>query len=188
MIRTHLLMMVTLLCFSCEKTKKLSNSDLAWNPYEIGDKLVFQSNNGEEHTLEIKTIERSDDKTNPYAGDFSGKLEQEIIYCSSSEDVDNDERILTAIGRTSSDDTFIHLKLDIPDTQFPGSLYLLSDLDNRQVESLTVEGTNYTDVLVLTPENVEMEVQGVTVEKVYWSKGSGYVRYDMSDGTVWSLK
>jgi len=65
---------------------------------------------------------------------------------------------------------------------------LLSDLNNRQVVSQTIEGTNYTDVLVLTPENVEMEVQGVTVEKVYWSKASGYVRYEMSGGTVWSLK
>ncbi len=188
MIRATLFMVATLLCFSCAKTKKLSNSDLAWNPYEVGDKLIFQSNNGDEHTLEIKTIERSDDKTNPYAGDFSGKLEQEIIYCSSSEDPTNDERILTAIGKTSSDDTFIHLNLDIPNTQFPGGLYLLSDLENRQVESLTIEGNSYSDVLVLTPENVEMEIQGITVEKVYWSKSSGYIRYDMSDGTVWSLK
>jgi hypothetical protein len=42
--------------FSC-KSYELSEGDLAWQPYKVGDLLVFGSNKGDIDTVTIKSIE-----------------------------------------------------------------------------------------------------------------------------------
>jgi hypothetical protein len=48
-----------LLQFSCGTKYKLNSNSFDWQPYKIGDKLVFESNTDEIDTIFVKDIERN---------------------------------------------------------------------------------------------------------------------------------
>src|SRR5690554_6254177 len=51
--------------FTSCRTDRLSKEDLEWQPYKVGDSLVFESNKGESKTIVIKNIESHINPTDP---------------------------------------------------------------------------------------------------------------------------
>src|SRR5688572_8350026 len=57
-MKPYLLLLISSIFLACGKTHKLSSSDLAFNPYKKGDKLIFQSNNSVFDTVVVTEIVR----------------------------------------------------------------------------------------------------------------------------------
>lgn len=185
-------MVGTLLICSCGKRTSLNESDLDWQPYEVGDSLVFESNRNESFTLVIKKISRYHSVTDPLdlIPDRTEHLSVFAQYSlinpwisSIGDSVFHQDTELLELN-AGLDKSSLDLKLKIEDSWFYGNAWFdISDY----VKMNTKELFGFNDVLVIEDEIGEYKDRENHVERLYWSKDYGYVRYELKNGYYWEL-
>jgi len=190
----YLLLLSTLLFLFACKSYQLSQSDLAWNPYNVNDRLIFKSNTGKMDTILIQKIDRSTSKNEQYSP-TSGTSEQMAVLArvrvpynldTGETQLMDGHPIFALIADKGG--AMANMMLDVQNTIFPNSVISIKELEKKQVISKKIGGKIYNDLIVLKPSNTYPE-KGATryTDVLYWSKSKGYVRFDVSAEEYWEL-
>jgi hypothetical protein len=181
------------LLFSCGKTTSLENEDLNWQPYQIGDSLEFTSSKGERFSLVIDTITRNHSVTDPLDIIPNRTENCRVIgvyslinpWVSTIGDTVTEQSTPLLNLNSGLEQPSIRFYLIIEDSWFYGiSWFEIRVLNNKKCSQFST----YNDVLVfedLTGEYRERENQ---IERFYWSKEFGYIRYELKEGYFWQLE
>lgn len=177
--------------FGCSPTYKLNKEDLEWNPYEGGEILIFQSNKDDIDTIFIKEVKKESVPVDPLAI-FQKYYEVLDVYVKHSNPTpihehNYVENSFLNIAATSDKNTIIDFDLAAKNSSFYASSYYKKDIDMLPVRKLVTKKFTYNDVIILEPQSLEYYERDEFITAVYWSKGNGYVRYDLKNGVFWEL-
>lgn len=161
--------------FSC-KTYKLSKNDLEWQPYKIGDTLIFESNQFETDTIVIKTIEIHSAAVGPL--DIFPNIIQ-TLYVSGCEGGSILEMEASNKGVLI---TFSLNELGNDFTKYPTTVFEIKKLIKMQAE----ENTNYKIKAEEYYDN--MKKYQYDLQYFYWSKNYGYLSFEFKNNYLWRLK
>jgi len=173
---------------SCSK-RKLAKEDIMWNPYQVGNELVFVNDKGDQQTFFISEIETVKIRNNPYAGTLSGTRENQLTYIDTTKlSTTPKEHVFLAIGKDRERSTWISFVLNLPNVIDANHTVTIDELTKMTPRQMTVKNKLYKDVLELHPVNQGGTLAFPEIRKICWSKANGYVQYELSNGEVWSLK
>jgi hypothetical protein len=165
---------------------------MEWQPYKVGDRLEFKSNRNESYTIVIEKISRHHSVTDPLdiipdkTEDLSvfGKYSLINPWVSTIGDsvFHKDTELLhmsSGIERSN-----LYLKLIIEDSWFYGDSWLdISELEKKSC----IDSFGFNDLLVFEDKIGEYKHRDNHIERFYWSKEFGYIRYELKDGYFWEL-
>jgi hypothetical protein len=190
-MRTFLLTIIIFLLLSCGKTYRLSKTDVQFNPYKVGDTLIFQANSLLFDTVIVTKIVRL---TVALGYPFSGN---------------NDK------GEGLS--VIVDHKVSRPDS-FPGrqtgSIFTIDnyrkgsyiqfwftghakreaisnslfarDLDTIKASFHSTKAGDFDDVIVIKADTVYPNIFD-RLSKIYWSRQFGYIRLEVNEALLWEL-
>lgn len=169
----------------------LTEQEIKWIPYKKGEILVFKSSNQELDSFKITGI------TSSYLYD-NEILEVKCQYLEKSLDtygnLDTVNSFLIALTAEKDNQSVFTLNLNRKFARFtPFVAKRLSLLDSMQVTSIEVNNRIFNDVLIFEPDNSNPEYlnyaeDSIFVNKVYWSKSYGLIKFDLSNNkTSWHL-
>ncbi|MBA3985244.1 MAG: hypothetical protein H0X63_01380 [Flavobacteriales bacterium] len=163
--------------FTSCRTDRLSKEDLEWQPYKVGDSLVFGSNKGESKTIVVKSVERHINPTDPL-DIFPDRVETLFVIGKSNSHIDllkiSKGRIWFSIKRLNKN-TLLH----------PNTIYNIDEIQKMDRELVSnkkvykIEAIQYSDNLKEFPFDLSY---------IYWSKEYGYAKFEYEDGYEWTLK
>lgn len=167
---------LTLLCellmMSSCTTYRLSKKDLAWQPYEEGDTLIFQSSAGVLDTVAIKSVEKYTNPEDPLC-----------IIC------DWNQSLFVSGARTILDmhtskwGTSLHFILHLEEDTFR---YSSLSIKTSQLSNLKSEERH---IYKLIPKQADAnESFPSDLGCIYWSKKLGYIELEYKNGFKWTLK
>jgi len=177
-----------LIIFTSCANYSLSSEELKWNPYNVGDELVFVDNKGAMMNLKITSLDRNVSKINPYAGNFSGKYEQLIVNYLFINGPDRELHTLLAIGKDPKGRGFFNPTLEIPRIIHQSNPFSFDELQRKAKTQLTVRGKTYYDVLIFNPTTPTETLAIPHITKLYWSISKGCVKFVLSNNTIWELQ
>ena len=172
MKRIMILLAIVFMLFSC-RTYKLSKSDLEWQPYKKGDRLVFESNKGELDTIQIENIESHINSDDPLAV-LPDKLQTLFV-------VEKRSFLEMEAGEKGS---YIHftIRLGKNNLKYPGVVQRIKEMNELNVDEngrYVIETKEYYD---------NMKDRSFDLRYIYWSKEYGYLGLEFKDNYIWSLK
>lgn len=184
------LMTMVLMLFSC-KTYKLSKSDLEWQPYKIGDKLVFESNKGELDTIKVENIEVHTGADDPLAV-LPNKIQTLFVsglyYHKPKKDIMGRMFNTTFCNviemRANSSGSFIEftIRLGENELKYPSVVQRIKEMNKLNVDEngrYVIEAKEYYD---------NMKDRPFDLRYIYWSKEYGYLGLEFKDNYIWALK
>lgn len=184
------LITMVLMLFSC-KRYKLSKSDLEWQPYKIGDKLVFESNKGELDTIKVENIEVHTGADDPLAV-LPNKIQTLFVsglyYHKPKKDIMGRMFNTTFCNviemRANSSGSFIEftIRLGENELKYPGVVQSIKEMS----ELSTDESGKYIIKAVESRDN--MKDRSFDLRYIYWSKEYGYLGLEFKDNYIWALK
>ncbi len=178
--------LLVVLFASCKMNYRLSKEDMSRIPYRVNDKLTFFDEEGRTYLLIINKEEKQTSRVNPYAGILSKTTESYVLYFraeGSPEDL-----ILLALGKKQDNRTFINFFFEYPGHLTPHRPIYLDELDQLPVQEKVIFGKRYKDLILLPESDYQTEVDLPIIRNVLWSKASGIVRFENSDGKVFILR
>ena len=187
-----LVLTIALLFFlSCGETYKLSKTDLRFNPYKVGDKLIFQSNTLIFDTVTIVDIVR---QTVGLGRPFDGKKERgEGLSVIVEHSVTNPDSFP---GRKQGSIFMMHnySKGSYVDYWFTGHIkreaisnpFYVRDLDTLKTFSYSTKAGHFDDVILIKSDTVYPNIFD-RLSKIYWSKKVGYIKIEVNDTLQWEL-
>lgn len=166
------LLAIALSMFSC-KTYKLSKSDLEWQPYKVGDKLVFKSNKDEMDTIQIKSVEIHNAENDPLAL-FPSILQSLYV-------IDNKREILELSSSKPGSNILFSIKLGKNNLKYPSTILSIKEMSILETKNgkYIIEATEFYD---------NMKDVSFDLRYIYWSKEFGYLGIEYSDNYIWTLK
>lgn len=163
-----------LLVFSCQKLN-LSPQDKEWNPYEVGDELVFNSAGKTSIKLIISRIELEKSKTNVYAGNLSKQKESLIVFAKN--ETDNEERPLLVVFKNSDGESFLNFTFALP-----------GFLEVNHVEKIEDLKLKDEDFELIPIANVSPDVTTPYITQFTFSKTRGYLGFTTNSRDHWLLE
>ncbi len=181
-----LLILVIMAMSSCSKTHRIPKKYLDLIPYKEGEILVFKSNKKKFDTIFINTVSNSISVNDPL-GVFSDK--EEMISVAAK--LDRKSSFVSRIVSLSSTEKK-GLILQITFRTNEGCYYNLnawsvSTLENLNIHKLKIQNKLYEDIWIFTATDRKFEERDDFIEKLYWSKSKGVIRYDKKNGEFWEL-
>lgn len=158
-----------------------------WNPYTKFQVLVFESTKSQRDSIFISDVEEHQQNNNPVI-----KVNCEMVNKNPATSVKTQSWLLTLTTTERNKAEFnIHLFTKTA-RLWPFVPKRTTWLDSLPMTKMEVYGTDYRDVILLEPDKDAADYTtssaGETfVEKIYWSKEHGLIRYDLKNGTVWNL-
>jgi hypothetical protein len=185
-IKYILLLLVTILALhACEY--QFDQKIRQWNPYTKFQVLVFESTKNERDSIFINDIEEHQQNNNTLI-----KVNCELVNKNPATSVKTQSWLLT-LTTTEHNKAVFNINLYTKTARlWPFIPKRTTWLDSLPMTKLEVYGTDYRDVLILEPDK-DAEAYAASsstdmfVEKIYWSKEHGLIRYDLKNGTVWNL-
>jgi hypothetical protein len=176
-VRIVILSVLIMSLFSCRKYR-LSDSDLVWQPYKVGDQLIFESNRGERDSITIKSIETHTNPDDPLAVFPSNK---ETLFV-----VDNAEILKLEAEKNGS---YVQFRLRLGDNSLV-SPWVLLDLNRTEIDRLEItDFSNKKVYKIMAKESKEsLKDRPFDLRYIYWSKEYGYLGLEFKDGYIWKLK
>ena len=176
-IRIIVLSILIMTLFSCRKFR-LGSDDLEWQPYTVGDLLIFESSSGEHDTISIKTIESHNNPDDPLAV-FPNSVETLFVVARTE--------ILKL--HADKDGSYIQFKLRLGNDNLV-SPWVLLDLNKNEIDKLDV--TKFIDKpaykIVARESIASLKDRPFDLQYIYWSKQYGYLGLEFKDGYIWTLK
>lgn len=172
MKKAILLLSLMALLFSCRKYR-LSESDLEWQPYEKGDKLVFESTKGELDTIQIESIEEHINPDDPLAI-FPNMIQSLFVL---------EERAFLQL-RAGEKETYIHFEIHLGKNKFNYPRIVKSV---NELNQLKKTGTNK---YIIKAEEYYYNLKGkdFDLRYIHWDKEYGYIKLEFEDSYSWHLK
>lgn len=182
---SFLIIVISSIQFGC-KTYDLSPQDEQWNPYEVGEKLIFVSEAGSERHFTISKVEKTEQRVNVYAGNLSKLKESLTIFAIEEGGETTDEFPLLAIFKNSQDESFINFILGLPNILETNHVEEVSEAESKIGQINDFEGN---DFLVVNPsQNVSPDVTIPYVSNFIFSKSAGFVQFTLTNGDIWNIK
>lgn len=176
--------------FSCN-TYKLTDADLEWQPYKVGDMLVFESSKGELDTIKVENIEvltGADDPLSVLPNKIQTLFVSGLYYHKPKKDIMGRMFSTTScsvIGmRANSSGSFIEftIRLGENELKYPGvvqSIKEMSELNTDESGRYIIEAKEYYD---------NMKDRPFDLRYIYWSEKHGYLGLEFKNNYVWTLK
>lgn len=173
-----------LIFFGCKKDNPIQNSnpdylltteDKSWNIYTLNDTISFTSNHGHTRTYNIRSIQTS----MVYSDTSNNKTEHLII---SLERIDSVGYINFNIYRGEKyyiPQPSFHVNCEFSDFTLP----IFSIVDYGCYSSYLINGTNYNNVYIVGGD--DDEINGRTINKFYYKKENGILRFDNIFNEIW---
>ncbi|MFY7670780.1 hypothetical protein ACOSP6_06795 [Tenacibaculum sp. MEBiC06402] len=179
------------LLLSCGKKHKMDSESFDWQPYEVGDKLVFESNNNEVDTIfvkEIKSYTNPGDHLailpdyhttyfitgeisliNPFTSSIGNKVTRDYVD------------ILQLSSGKETDYLTLNLKKRRDTLSYSEITFKISELKSKfknksKYKSIEIDAESYNDM----PFAYDLKT-------VFWSKEFGYTKYEFKNGNSWEL-
>jgi hypothetical protein len=180
--------------FSCRKTYKLSTSEVKFNPYKEGDTLTFVSNTGEKDSIFLIKVLNYYKEPNQSSKLFPDRRQEIIVDVIHSDPSppDGSHRYLTNpflhISKIDASATEIYFNFAAKNSWFYANSYTFKDLHLNQTDTINLPAGTFTDVLTIHSNSQEYKSRDNYIKTIYWSKSTGYVGFDLLNGTVWRLE
>lgn len=175
-----LYILLSLIILSCIKTYKIPKNLFALNPYETGEILIFKSNTNKKDTIMISNISNFISVNDPL-NLFANK--EEFLDVGSIHG-----RLFFSIVSREKKGIIISFNFTSKYAWFYGKNdYTLDELNKLSFKSITIKDKEYNDVWVLNATDREYEHRDNFIEKLYWSKSNGIIRFDKKNNEVWIL-
>jgi hypothetical protein len=187
-----IIILITL--FSCRKTYKLSAYEEKFNPYKEGDTLTFVSITGEKDSIFITKVSNYYKEPNQSSKLFPDRNQQIIVDVIHSDPYlpNGEQRYRTNsflhISKIDKSSTEIYFSLAAKNSQFYANSFTFKSLALLKIDTVTVPAGTFTDVLTIHSNNQEYMLREDYISTIFWSKSTGYIRFDLLNGTVWSLE
>jgi len=200
-IRKFPLILLLLTTVSCGVTYKLTQEDLAWVPYSVGDVLVFKNNAGDTDSILISAVNRHTAPEDPLAA-RSKNHEHLIIggYYSESKKRLYERRspniIYLELSARKNGICGLDFDLKTDHAQFysDSNSYNRKRFDLLPLLELTTAYGVYNDIVMVPVRkgkrnagDPDYSQQDNFVTALYWSKTKGIIRYDLKNGQSWVL-
>jgi hypothetical protein len=167
---------------------KLTQEELKWNPYQVGEIMSYVNSSGKKMEMIISSLNKSSNKINPYAGNFSGKHEQLMVnYKFKNGQPDSEIHTLLAIGKNPKGEGFFNPILELPKLIHISDPISFEALQRKPKKQLTIRGKAYHDLIVFNPASPTETLAYPHINKLYWSISKGCVKFNLSDNTSWEL-
>jgi len=171
---------------------RLTKSDIAFNPYKVGDTLVFQSDQRESDTLIIYSADRQVLREKCYSFltciySYLTVDSWEGLYVDVRTPTDHwtGTNILTVRAEPNGTKT-IYFNLILKNAWWYGDNE--DDLDKIKLltkETFKHSNNVFSDVVTIISKNKEYLDRPDYIEKIYWSKSYGFVGFDKLNGEKW---
>ncbi len=163
--------------FSC-KRYKLSETDLEWQPYKKGDRLIFESNKGEIDTIIIESVESYFN-----ADDHLSLLPSTVqtLFV-----MGNIELLKLSSDKYGSKVEF-KLRLGKNDLKYPGIILYLNE-ENLEASEEVEFNTKRCYKIKAIESRGNMKNRSFDLNYIYWSMRYGYLGLEFKDNYVWNLK
>lgn len=188
-------LMFLIVLVSCKSNLRLAISDLEFNPYNVGDTLLFCSDEGKKDTIIIDSVQRQilQDKCYSLLSCIPKMIfgdSWEGFYVNSSKP-----------NESWSGTSFLTIKVEpngIKTVNFNFKLkyacwYGVCENDLNKILTLpTIKFSTKTeelkDVIVIVSRNQEYRDRFDFVDRIYWSKSKGLVGFDLLNGEKWVVR
>jgi hypothetical protein len=190
-MRAFLWLIFVLFFASCGKTYRLSKADLQFNPYKVGDTLIFQANSLLFDTVVVTEIVRQTVALGYPFENSKGKGEglSVIVRHSISSPASFPGRKIGSIFMIHN-----YSKGSYVDYWFTGHLkpeaisnpFFVRDLDTMKRIRHSTKAGDFDDVFIIKCDTVYQD-NFDRLSKVYWSKKFGYTRLEVNETLKWEL-
>ncbi|MCB4800262.1 hypothetical protein [Neotamlana laminarinivorans] len=179
------------LLLSCRAEYKIDSESFDWQPYEIGDKLVFKSNANEVDTIFVKEISSY---TNPndhlalfpdYQTTYFITGEISLINPFTSSIGNKVTKDYVDILKLSSGEETDYLTLNFKKRRDTLS-YSEITFKISELESKFENKSKYESIEIDAEYNNDMPF-AYDLKTVFWSKEFGYIKYEFKNGNSWNL-
>jgi|GEM_PF-5276874 len=172
---------------ACQEKTLLSEELRNVNPYRSGQKLTFVADNGNESTLEIRTV-----KDGRFPDALGAFLNERLVVTAFRESktirAGTEERIVTLLAKTDKEEEKIDFCISLKEAALQMGFVPFSEYKKKRAVNFATAYRNFDDVLIFENPSRRVRVYDEEIVKFYWSKSTGYVRLIQRDGTVWDLK
>jgi hypothetical protein len=183
---------------SCGKSYRLTDNDISFNPYKVGDSLLFQSDKDERDTIIIASIDKEKLREKCYSfiscipKYLWGESWESYYVRTKSPDYHGEalNDILTISAETNGS-TAIMFDFHIKGATWYGNTEIdnvANKLLNLKTQKITIGSTSYDDVITIPSTNKEYKKRNDFVNNLYWSRTKGLVGFDKSNGDKWTVK
>ncbi len=175
----------------CRTTYKLSKDDLRFNPYKGGEALIFKSSQGDIDTIFIREVTITSVPNDPLAilPKYHDVLNVNVKH--SDPTSINGHRYLEScffeLTATNDHNTIFGFNLAAKKALFYADSFFKEDLEKLSIVELITKAFTYKDVIKLAPQSLKYYERDEFIVAVYWSKKTGYVRFDLKNGLYWEL-
>lgn len=185
---------ICLVLFSCGPTHRIPEAAYAYLPYAGNEILVFESNLGEADTMFLTGTDRRINPTDPLDF-FPTRVEHFTVGVQFTDPSPPGgmQRYLRGtfveLSMSADDAPWLDIDFKAKDAVFYGASRLaLHDFDQLPVISLPLGDSLLHDIVVFEDHRKEYYERSNHVERLYWSKREGLVRYDKKGQETWVLK
>lgn len=171
---------------ACSRTYRIPEKYLELNPYGEKDVLVFKSNRGEYDSLFIVGSGSYISENDPL--DASSDKE-ETYYVNSKDDLRDSfvSKIIT-LRSTEEEGLILEINFTSENARFYGPRsFKVKKLDDLTINEIEINDRKYNDVWLFYGSDLEYVDRDNFIEKIYWSKRHGVIRYDKKNGEYWEL-
>lgn len=173
---------------SCLNKKQtfLTEGEKSWNPYKAGQILIFKSSTGGLDSVFVNDVSYVFPDGLGVVH-FNQKLRVSVSHTDpKTGSKDSETYFLTIAAERDDSLSYVVFGLRAKGAWFPEERYELSQLDKQPEMSLLVPYNEFNDVIEVEDRSFR-ENEELVIQKIYWSKSHGYIKYVKYDGTEWEL-
>ena len=174
--------------FSCGKTHRISDTDLAEQPYHVGDTLIFMSSTNLVDSIFIDEIERFKSPSDPLdlfpdyteTVHISAHISLLEPYVSSINKMVQHEYMSFLSLRGSENSAYFDFELNKPrDTlRYRDFMVPIDSIRGKGMNEVIEINSNIYESIFPFPYDLE---------RIFWSRKYGFVKYEFSNGLSWQL-
>ncbi|MEP1488717.1 MAG: hypothetical protein ABJK28_09845 [Algibacter sp.] len=178
------------------RTKPLTEKEKSFVSYKVNQVLIFESNKSEIDSIKITEI--TIEKHPPNLGNMFWAKNTESLKIRTDMECKNCDEIITIGTKNVSSDTRISWSIRIHGKKYVYGTGIKS-IDKIEKIKLTINGTEYDDVLILEREerfkrpkdkfSKRLYKDIYPIDKLYWSKSNGIIKFEIIEtNETWKLK
>ena len=184
-----LIILLFILLSGCAKEIRLSDKEKKWNPYRVGEILIFESSENELDTIFIQEI---NDNIFP-SSNGPLKYSNESLWVYAKHTDPNYDRYLTnkileIQTGTPEKPSRINFGLLAKNAWFYDSYKTINELEALKETSIETQFGKFADVIKIEDTKGMYSERDDFIERIYWSKSNGYLRFEKKNGKIWTLK
>lgn len=183
-----------LFLLSCGRVTHLSEKDYSWMPYKGNETLVFKSNTGEMDTIFLIRKDTLWGLPDPALSVSEYEIAAVFSKHTDPNVQDGSHRYLNnyfiQIKKNMTKKAELVIDLSAKDAKFYRiSTIKIDSLDKIKSVVLRTPNRQYNDVYEIAGEDYLgwLSRRSNFVEKLYWSKSCGLIRYNKKNGEFWEL-